>query len=448
MKLGAQRWLKLSVFFSALILTLVFFKPETALASEEHNMRGWAYNVTYGYISFNCLDDNFAGRFPFTFPFPFYIGPCEYSQHGVHLDQNDNFSGEAWNSILGFITFNAPSTPSDDFRALCNNSNTCTAASNCTACYNEADQKVYGYMKVVNTGEWIRLDQPAISPNTQITNYLAPQPGIWSGYTSASFGTISFNCSDDAVCGTNSYYVRIGPLEVRQMTAPNWGEPEACSIGSRGAILRWNRRSGVQTGFQIIVSTQDSMTSGVVLDTGRINNAATQHQLSNLSYDTPYYWFLRLWDSGGFPTPWRQFNTQGTKDWITDNYPRNTQIGNSKTFTTYRHEYPRPYFTWSPEEMIVATTSNSFVSQSLYYPSGNVSAPCAGSACTYLWSTSDLNAQITFPTDASTSIMFTKATNTTVTLRTTDLDSYACSTSTTLNVNYELPLWREIKAAD
>ena len=35
-----------------------------AQASLSHNIRGLA-NSLYGYISFNCLDDDFAGRFPF-----------------------------------------------------------------------------------------------------------------------------------------------------------------------------------------------------------------------------------------------------------------------------------------------------------------------------------------------------------------------------------------------
>ena len=69
-------------------------KPVLADASD--NIRGLAYNSLYGYISFNCLDDDFVGRFPFTFPFVFHIYPCTISDHGVNLDANNNFSGETY----------------------------------------------------------------------------------------------------------------------------------------------------------------------------------------------------------------------------------------------------------------------------------------------------------------------------------------------------------------
>ena len=443
-----NRILKLAGFLSVFTAILLFSNINFASASAAENLRGWANNSTYGYISFNCLDDGYAGHFTFTFPFVFNIGPCAYNNHGVNLDDKNNFSGDAWNSVLGFITFNATSTPLDDFRTLCNNGNTCTTANSCTACYNEGDQKVYGYMKVVSTGEWIRLDNTIINPTTQMTNYLAPQPGIFSGYATSSFGSISFNCSDSGTCGTNDYKVRIGPLEIRQMVAPNWGSTEACTIGANHATLKWNRRSGTQTAYQVIVSTSNSTSTGVVVDSGQINNASTQFSFVTPSYDTPYYWFLRLWDETGAPIAWRQFNTSGTKDWITDNFARNSVIGNSKTFASYKHEFPRPNFSWTPSEIIIATTTNKFISSSVYYNSGAPTTPqaCSGVSCIFSWATTDSGATILSPTASSTSIMFTKATSTAITLTSTDPDAYVCSTSTILNVNYALPLWKEIKA--
>lgn len=446
-----QRFIKLNILLLFFVGVFLFAKVDSAKASIDHNIRGWAYNSTYGYISFNCLDDGYAGRFPFAFPFMFNVPPCAYNNHGVNLDANNNFSGDAWNSVIGFITFNASSTPADDFRALCNNGNSCTTANSCTACYNEVDQKIYGYMRVVSTGQWIRLDNNLYNPTTQITNYLAPQPGIFSGYTGASFGTISFNCADSNVCATNNYFVKIGPLEIRQMTAPNWAAVDACSSGAKKALLKWNRRSGNQTSYQVVVSTANSTSTGVIFDSGQINTLATQALVTLPNYDTPYYWFLRLWGEDNQPIAWRQFNTSGTKDFITDNFVRNQQKNPSnwsKTFTSYKHEFPLPSFTWSPEEILIATTSNSFVSNSRYYNDGSgVPTSCpSGSVCSFAWSMSDSGGSITFPTAASTSMMFTRATNTIITLSTTDDAVYTCSTSTTLNINYALPLWKEIKA--
>jgi len=451
-------FLKIGFFLVVVIFGGAFFTIKPAAADATHNIRGLAYNGSYGYISFNCLDDNFGARFPMTFPFTFYIGPCTVRQSGVNLDENNNFSGEAWNSILGIITFDSASPPpTDHFRSYCNNNGTCLAANNCTACYNEDDGHVYGYMQVVSTGEWIRLDSEVINPSTQISNYLSSQPGIFSGYATSTLGEISFNCADSGVCGTNSYYVRIGPLQIRQLQAPHWSAAEACSLAANRAVLKWNRRSGIQTAYQIIVSTQDSTTSGQILNTGKISSAANQYNASGLAYNQSYYWFLRLWDGDDVPTSWRQFDTNApnrlVQDWLTDNQAYNqakNPSGYTKTFTTYKHEYPRPSFTWSPEEIVIATTSNTFISNSRVSLSGAPTTlqSCNDSACAYDWTTSDYLAVITSPTSASTSIEFAIASSTAVNLKVTDNDGYSCATSTTLNVNYQLPLWKEIKASE
>lgn len=435
--------LKILGFLSVLTALLLFGDLKSTVASEAHNIRGWAYNTTYGYISFNCLDDSYAGRFPFSFPFTFNIPPCYSNTHGVNLDAQNNFSGEAWNAVLGFIDFSsASSTPSDAFRAYCSG---CVSGV-CSACYNENSREVFGYMRVRTTGEWIRLDGLAVP--TQITNYLDPSPGIFSGYATSSFGSISFNCSDVGTCGTNDYLVKIGPLEIRQMIAPNWSGVEACSLGSKNAILKWNRRSGTQTGYQVIVSTANSTSTGVIYNSGQTMAAATQVSVALPDYDTPYYWFLRLWDDANLPTSWRQFNTNNN-DVISHNSARNSArntIDPNKTFTSYKHEFPLPSFTWTPEDIVIGTSSNSFVSNSNYYNDGNVLQPCSGSICSYYWTVTDpvVNTVLT-PTLDTTSIMFTKATNTTITLISTDDDIYSCATSTTLNINYALPLWKEIK---
>ncbi|MEI6835482.1 MAG: hypothetical protein WCK59_01565 [Candidatus Falkowbacteria bacterium] len=439
-----KSFLKIIILFS-LVATVFLLQPvKPAQASTADNIRGLAYNSLYGYISFNCLDDDFSGRFPFTFPFTFNIIACANNNHGVNLSADNNFSGDAWNTFLGLITFTSTSTPPDGgaFRANCENS-----VATSTACYRELDRKIYGYMRVVSTGDWINLNDSSITPTAGITNYNDPAPGIFSGYASSSFGAISFNCTNDGSCATNNYSVEIGPTEIRQMTAPNWDSVSACANGAAHAFLKWSRRSGTQTAYQLIVSTANSTSSGVVVDTGKVSNSATQYSFTPPTTDTAYYWFLRLWDITDTVTPWRQFNTSGTKDWITDNYNRNLQRGNSATFTSYKHEFPLPQFTWNPIEIVVATTSNSFISNSSYYTDANVMQTCSsGSVCSYLWSVSDAGAVVSNPTSPSTSIMFTRATNTVVTLSSTDDDIYTCSTSTMLNVNFLLPTWKEVKA--
>lgn len=449
-----RRYRLLSIILPLTALLLpVFFNG--AQAAESDNVRGRAFNPLYGLISFNCLDDDFAGRFPFIFTFRFNVPPCSLSQHGVNLSADNNFSGLAWNPVLGFIDFGATSTPPDNYAFNTNCSHTCNAGNSCSACYNETDQRVYGWAQVVSDGRWLELNS-VISPPTMITNYLAPQPGIFSGYASTSFGAISFNCSNDASCATEDYYVRLWKLELKEMSGPNWSFSEACSGGARKAVFKWLRRSGTQTAYRIILNTTNS-TSSPAFDSGKISGSAAQIVCPGPlcaftpSYNTSYYWWVQLWNEKDQPTEYFQFNTQDNGV-LTDNIAGN-QTANPDdphlTFTTYRHEFPTPYFTWSPYEILVGT-STEFTSNSSFYTTASPnSAPqsCVGPNCQYLWTGSDPSAQISAATSATTSIIFVNIRPQTISLRVTDPDLYTCSTSSPfLTINFQLPIWKEVKA--
>ena len=449
-----MRWRKLlllSLPMAALLLSAFF---NGARASINDNVRGRAFNPLYGLISFNCLDDDFAGRFPFTFTFRFNVPACSLSQHGVHLDADDNFSGEAWNPVLGFIDFAPAVAPPDNYAFNVNCLNQCNAANQCTACYNENDQRVYGWGRVVVDGRWIELNS-TIVPQTTMTNYLAPQPGIFSGYASSTFGSISFNCSNDSSCATEDYKVWLWKLELKEMSGPNWSFSEACTGGARKAVFKWLRRSGTQTAYRVVINTTNS-TSSPVFDSGKLGGSATQLVCPGPmcaftpTYNTSYYWWLQLWNENDEPTEYFQFDTN-TFGVLTDNIAGNATanpVNPNLTFTTYRHEFPTPYFTWSPFEILVGT-STEFVSSSSYYTtaSPSTSFPCVGLACQYQWTASDAAAQILASTSATTSIIFANIRPQTVTLSVTDTDLYTCSMTTpVLTINFQLPIWKEVKA--
>lgn len=441
----------ISLPMAALLLSAFF---NSVNASVDHNVRGRAYNPLYGLISFNCLDDDFAGRFPFIFTFRFNVPPCSLSQHGVHLDIDNNFSGEAWNPVLGFIDMAPNATPPDNYAFNVNCTSPCNAGNDCTACYNEIDQRVYGWAQVIVDGRWIELNS-SIVPQTTISNYNAPQPGIFSGYASSSFGSISFNCTNDGSCSTEDYKVWLWKLELREMSAPNWSFGEACTSGARKSVFKWSRRSGVQSAYRVLVNTVNS-TSSPVFDSGKISGTAEQLQCPGPlcgftpAYNTTYYWWLQLWDQNDQPTELFQFNTN-TFGVLTDNIAGNAAANPANqnfTFTAYRHEFPTPYFTWSPFEILVGT-STEFVSSSTYYTTAQPSTaqPCTGPGCQYQWTASDPSAQIQASTSATTGIIFANILPQTVTLSVTDADLYTCSmTSSVLTINYQLPLWKEVKA--
>jgi hypothetical protein len=409
--------------------------------------------------------------------FHFYTTPCSTLVHHVSIADNGNFSGQGWNYSKGLISFEATTTPdssSPPYDPASNYCPACTVANNCWACYRESDQSVYGWARAVTDGTWIRLNGTSSLPvKLQSWNYLDDsvlpghdiQPGDFVGTASSAEGDISFNCESEGGgagnCATRDFKVYVSNLQIGHLSAPNWSYSEACGDTARKAVLRWYLKSGTQAGYEVIVNDTDSFatsTSDYICWSGvKTPSVASQYIIPNsdpdcpaLDYNTNYYWWVRLYyfEDGEYkPTEWYQYGAvdghNGALDESTDGNPD----ANIKTFTTYRHEFPSPYFSWNPFAVLVGTTTE-FTSSVNYYSSASPSVPlgCTTSTCSYLWTTTDTEADISDSVGPTTSIIFYRATGTVVTLRATDPDSYVCSTSTTININYDLPLWREIKA--
>lgn len=444
------------IFTTFIISFIVLANFNYAQASIDHNIRGIA-SSSAGYISFNCLDDDFFGKFTMTFPFYFNVPPCSVSQHGVHLDDYNNLSGSAWSPSLGYLDFGsdtAPNAPDYGFNSHCLNQ--CTSANNCHACYNYNTERVYGWAYHIAADEWITLDS-SLSPPVAMTNVNAPQPGVFSGYASSpSIGPISFNCLTDGTCGTNTYKVYMWKLELQSMSAPNWSFSQACGSGAKRVTFQWLKKSGIQSAYRIIVSTSNS-TSSPVFDTGKKIGSASQLVCPSANcswtpdYNTSYYWWVQLWNDLDEPTEVFQFN-RDINGVLTDNITYNDAVSpnNRLTFTSYRHEFPNPFFSWNPPEILVGSTTQ-FVSDSEFYtnaqPDSNPQT-CVDGNCDFLWSVSNpAEAIISSSTNANTDITFTNIYPQIVTLRVTDAESYQCSySSSVLTINFQLPLWKEVKA--
>jgi len=435
-------------------------------------------------VYFNCLDDvigdrldvnqNLSGSGKYPPPndlFHFYSAPCTDIVHGVYIDSNGNFSGQAWNATKGLISFDGSQSPPGGYGATesvgtC--PNTCNASNNCWSCYNEATQNVYGWARVDSDGTWIRLDSTLIPP-VKLQNCNATS--IWPGYTIPSgdfagnatsiLGNLSFNCQSEAIgtnpgtdtCSMRNYKVYISNLSIGSLSAPNWPYEEACRSTARGATLKWCKRSGTQRAYEVVVNNVNvlSTSSAVCWSGKKISDFAAQYNLpspadvtcGSLAYNTNYYWWIRLYDETDTPTGWYQY--YGNKPTDTDGDPDN----NAYTFTTYKHEFPTPYFIWSPYEILVGTTTYFTATSSQYYTTAAPNTPnyCIGNNCRYLWSVpNDPGAIISSTTNPVTEIIFNLAASTTVNLVVTDTDNYYCSLASTSRINYGLPIWREIKA--
>ncbi len=466
--------LKTKIGLSAVLLigTFLLFLAINSTQAATSTVRGSAYwGENYEYVYFNCLDDIIGDRLDvdenlYSLPEPrgfhFYSSPCNDLVHGVYIDSDDNFSGEAWNPTKGLISFDATTTPPDSYSFNSNCPNTCNLSNDCWACYLEDDQKVYGWARVINDGTWIWFNNETTTPvkiqSWDLTSSVLPghdiDPGYFVGYATSTLADMSFNCESEGggagTCATRDYAVYISNLQIGHLSAPNWNYTQACSGLAKTAVLRWYKKSGQQTAYEIVVNDTDTLsTSSAVCWSGKKTSAiATQYILPNsdpdcasLSYDTDYYWWIRLYDEDDQPTEWYQYNTNSGTD--TDGDPDT----DAETFSTFKHEFPNPFFEWDPEDVLVGTTTL-FTSNSEYYSSASPSTAqdCTDGACSYLWTTTDTSAIIDDDTASTTGIIFFFATTTSVTLEVTDVDSYVCSTSTQLTINYDLPLWREVKA--
>ena len=450
----------------------IFLAPK-AQAAASSTLGGLAYWGINGYVAFDCANDvmgdqlDHAGNL-YSLPTPrgfhFYAPPCVYTHHAVYIDSDNNFGGQAWNQQKGFISFSGTSTPPDGYSVTSGSghcANTCNASNNCWACYNETEQKVYGWARVDSTGEWIRLDSglsPAVRLQTCGGSDVAPglqvSPGDFIGYASSSLGSLSFNCKTDTdsnACATRNYYkVSLTSLSIGSLKAPQWYYSDACSGNALGAKLSWCVRSGAQAGYEIVVNDTNygttPSTSTAFCWTGIIPSSSADNFYPHLScvqkmqYAHNYYWWIRLYDSEGVPTSWYQYYGNSTSD--TDKNIDN----NVKTFTTYQHEFPTPFFVL-PNPILVGT-STTFISSSTYFDinSHNIPQACTIFNCHYVWATDDANAIISATTSVTTGITFNSATSTHIYLTVTDNENYSCSMALISSINYDLPVWREIKA--
>lgn len=509
-------------FFSPVILTAVFvliflgvFIDKSPVESgpnpEVSYVRGQAlWNNSHGYVYFNCSDYMVGERLDasgnFTDGFQFSYNACDITgrEFGVQIDEDNNFQGEAWSPVDGFISFKIDKTPEDEFRRNCPSS---CEPGRCSACYNPENHHVYGYAEIAETRQVIKLhdEEEKIKP-VMIQSYdleeraLLPGSSVVAGdfvfnaqsnFEKEGRAILSFNCESADPGGlqdcanSSNYKVFISNLRLGALSSPNMDYVTACLRSGRQAVLDWFLSSGqmanydpatnlplsyetTQNAYEIVVMDRDSSSPNLesnICYSGLKNSTADFHILNEascrgLDYNKNYYWWIRLYgrdDRGEVITQWYQFGNPDNNivSFSTDGDPDS----NPKTFTTYKHDFPDPFFIWSPPTIIVGTTTL-FTSQSYFYGSSGGTgggtpigtrrderrSPCSRGYCSYLWSLEPItNGTISSTTNATTSIVFGHATGTMVWLRVMDNDGYYCSTSTTINANYEIPIWRETK---
>lgn len=461
-----------------------------ANAAFDSNVSGFAWSENIGWISFNSkdcdIDDDgvFEGAGETGGPAP---TGCPTSgtanNYGVNINSSTgNFSGYAWSSNVGWIDF-APASgyPSNPQSA---------------AHYNSATGQITGWAKILSLGDdgWLKMAGDGASwngsacegtndyGNTNQCNWgvkIDSGTGDFSGWAwnGGGIGWVSFNSNNcdtndngflDVVCGGDDITITYIDYKVHAegignasptisfdpMTDPgNLSYNEACSLGALNAQLKWKFNDSVgdtELKYKIIfdsanhtLSELDSMVDGagvsLPLVTGELNGNAENFwptqtnaygRIVSLSYNTPYYWWVKVWDSGGASSSW----TAGP------------------SFTTYAHEFPNVYFSWSPakpnqDENVNFSDIDLDENRTSYYTAGNPSSAteCDVSKCNFNWVIQDAS-EVDVSDKQNPIYKFTSTGSKSAKLTVTDNDGYSCeSAPQTIQVNTALPTWKETK---
>jgi len=190
-------------------------------------------------------------------------------------------------------------------------------------------------------------------------------------------------------------------------------EADYCGAPYPPIILSWQfsdpNPGDTQSAYQVQVDNQSWFPSPEV-DSGKVNSSHNEYAPIGLSFNTTYYWRVRVWDNQDTVSAW--------------------SVGPS--FTTDLHPYPDPDFSWSPPYP-TANELIQFIDQTICY---DTDATCN----LWFWNFGDGNSTTTQnPTHS-----YLETGTYTVTLEVTDGTGYTCSISKALNVELPLPEWKEI----
>lgn len=477
-------------------------------AGASDNVSGYAWNSNVGWISFNATDCDSDSNGKVDVACGSDNASVNIIDYGVNIDSvTRNFSGYAWSSGVGWISFNRSDTGNPPGQP--NNSGNGPIAD-----YNKVSGEVKGWAKILSLGDngWIKLRKFSSDVNPPGDYGVSIAGGNFSGWAwnanddvippGGGIGWISFNCSDvpkscqggtnagtpcpigneclgggicvDTCTALSNYKVIAdisGPPTVKDMKAPNWSYKNAAEDGALNAYLDWTFSGfGVgasESAYQVIVNINNNI-NNPFFDSGKCTaytfNGPCQNGLGvghfplqlalskeskSLEYNKAYHWWVMVWDENGNDSGWEQYNANPDDPLEADD--RGTPPNNNKTFTTYKHEFPKSNITWfafypSRGEKVKFTSINQTYKSAPDNPA--MAVPCDDSLCEYLWTIPD-DASFDNPTDAATStpiITFNSAGLNKVTLKVTDkIDGYYTETELPIEVNVKLPKWREVK---
>ncbi|MCK5319884.1 hypothetical protein KAJ61_00660 [Candidatus Parcubacteria bacterium] len=468
----------LAIFASAVSFFIFKFNKGANIvcAGVGENVSGWAWNSNVGWVSFNTIDCDTNGNSAYDAGDTGSAG-CPavgtlFHDYGVNIDlATGNFSGYAWNSNVGWISFNR-----------CGTDNNCGTSDGDTSNPPSNDPgvgagpiaklvgaNIIGWAKILSIGDsgWIRFDHgQAGFEATADASVNGLKGWAWNGNADGTgIGWTSFNCGNysscvggaDAgeVCAVNAdcannncgdtclvsnYQVRV-PLNnlptLSFLSAPNWWRADACAGNARQAELKWtfNDADGdtlksyqlkvYESGGPLIFNSGQCENGVCVSDcTGGVTGLplggacdvdCTGYVDTNICAYTIYQ------DTGsglGYGTHYewevQVWDSQGGLSGMVS-YNNNTGADtdgdpdvNSSTFTTFVSEFPNPdHFIWTPNSFSAEEDVLFESMDRAKYYTGNVEHDCDESNCSWDWT--DVDNNIEPIVDASSTIMIFSA---------------------------------------
>jgi hypothetical protein len=186
--------------------------PGAVLADSGDNVSGFAWSENIGWVTSNCTD----------------TGTCADSDYGINIGADEKLSGYAWSENIGWITFNE-----SDLAGCPTGPCAATVDLDCPA----GKCTVSGWAKVLANGGgwdgWVKLGGTA-QDGSPYPLYIDSSTGEFHGWAWSDqvLGWLSFNCQDQAICGTSDYKLRTNYGFVRSPAAAMSCDSSQCSGGT------------------------------------------------------------------------------------------------------------------------------------------------------------------------------------------------------------------------
>ncbi|KKQ60320.1 MAG: hypothetical protein US81_C0024G0007 [Parcubacteria group bacterium GW2011_GWE2_38_18] len=421
------------------------------------NVSGFAWGENFGWISFNSKDcdpdnDGAFNGLPSGCPLS---SPPAVNSYGVSIDSSTGlFSGHAWSENAGWIDFGPTSGfPSAPLHA---------------ATYDLSSGEVTGWAKVLALGDdgWLKMSDDTVpswlGQGLKISSSTYEFSGwAWNGNSDNSgLGWVSFN-SSDAGAGGGPYKVvasslgSIPTVNAASMMAPQWSSSTAAVSGALMAKLTFSYNDSLGNGgkaYRIVI--KDALTNATTTDTGKCENGSSSNLcydfsgclqsapsftcsyivdnnrlgFNGIDYNKSYYWYVQVWNQADVASTLTQYNNNSIADTDHD------IDADSRTFTTYTHEFPVVSFSYSPTRVTVGQVVN-FTNQS------TTTLPYSPLVSDWTF----VNGLPGTSTSTDPISKFDIRGTSLVTLVVTDNNGYQSSSSTSISVDNRLPSWQEVK---